>query len=58
MGGTSLGMMISAGAVGRWLKVERALRQSAPLPLPLLVPVLSVFGVLVFAVLLLCVLAP
>lgn len=40
-----LGMTISAGAAFRWLKVERAMRQTAPLPLPLLIPILSAFGV-------------
>jgi putative membrane protein len=40
-----LGMIISAGAAFRWFKVERAMRQGRPLPMPLLIPVLSAFGV-------------
>ncbi|WP_434458511.1 DUF202 domain-containing protein [Stutzerimonas urumqiensis] len=37
-----LSAVLSIGACWRWLSIERALRQSAPLPVPLLVPVLSV----------------
>jgi putative membrane protein len=33
----------------RWLKVERAMRQRKPLPLPVLVPILSLGGALVAA---------
>jgi putative membrane protein len=40
-----LGMIISAGAAIRWLRVERAMRHAAPLPLAILIPVLSAFGV-------------
>jgi putative membrane protein len=46
-----LGMLISASACVRWLNVERAMRRRAPLPLPLLVPLLSIGGALVTAVL-------
>lgn len=35
-------LLVSLGAGWRWLAVERALRREAPLPLPLLVPLLSV----------------
>lgn len=47
-----------AGTAGfRWVRVERAMRRGAPLPLPLLVPVLAVGGavaaVVLFVVLLL-----
>lgn len=35
-------MLVSLGAGWRWLAVERALRREAPLPLPRLVPLLSV----------------
>lgn len=42
----ALGMMVSAGAFVRWLGVERALRHRAPLPLPLIAPVLGVGGAL------------
>ncbi|NKX52858.1 hypothetical protein HER39_20230, partial [Arthrobacter deserti] len=34
----------------RWLNVERAMRHKAPLPLPLIVPVLALGGGLVAAV--------
>lgn len=46
-----LGMLISASACVRWLNVERAMRQRSPLPLPLLVPLLSIGGALVTGVL-------
>ncbi|MCO7054886.1 YidH family protein [Pseudomonas juntendi] len=46
-----LAMLISASACLRWLNVERALRHKSPLPLPLLVPLLSMGGVLVTLVL-------
>jgi len=42
-----MAMLISGSACLRWLKVERALRNKAPLPLPLLVPLLSIGGALV-----------
>ncbi len=44
-----LGMLVSASACIRWLKVERAMRQRKPLPLPVLVPILSLGGALVAA---------
>ncbi|HKJ11527.1 MAG TPA: DUF202 domain-containing protein [Ornithinimicrobium sp.] len=37
-----LGMLISGGAFVRWIGVERAMRHQAPLPLPLIAPVLGV----------------
>ncbi|MFF7708989.1 DUF202 domain-containing protein [Pseudomonas sp. NPDC007930] len=46
-----LGMLLSASACVRWLNVERAMRHKAPLPFPLLVPLLSLGGALVTAVL-------
>ncbi|RON99708.1 hypothetical protein BK674_19990 [Pseudomonas moraviensis] len=36
-----LSQLISAGACVRWLRVERALRQRRPLPLPALAPLLA-----------------
>ncbi len=42
-----MAMLISGSACLRWLNVERALRNKAPLPLPLLVPLLSIGGALV-----------
>lgn len=47
----ALALLISASASFRWLNVERALRNKAPLPLPTLVPLLSMGGTLVIAVL-------
>ena len=37
----SIGLLISAGAAVRWLKVERAMRNGRPLPMPAIVPLLS-----------------
>lgn len=42
-----MAMLISGSACLRWLNVERALRQKSPLPLPLLVPLLSIGSALV-----------
>lgn len=39
-----LGTLISTGAALRWVGVERALRQKAPLPLPLIAPLLGFGG--------------
>ena len=39
-----LGMLLSAGAAGRWLRVERSMRNKTPLPLPLMVPLLAGAG--------------
>jgi putative membrane protein len=44
-----LGMLISAGAAVRWLSVERSMRDKVPLPLPLIVPLLSFGGTLAAA---------
>ena len=46
-----LGMILSASSCIRWLNVERAMRHRTPLPLPMLVPLLSIGGALVTAVL-------
>lgn len=45
-----LAMFIAGGACFRWLNVERAMRRKAPLPLPLIIPVLAGGGALVSAV--------
>jgi putative membrane protein len=47
-----LGMLLSAGAAVRWLRVERSMRNNAPLPLPLIVPLLAGAGALATAVVL------
>jgi len=41
-----LGMFVSGGAFMRWVGVERAVRHKAPLPLPLIAPVLGIGGAL------------
>ena len=52
-----LSMLLSAGACLRWLRVERALRQLRPLPLPALVPLLAL-GCLIAALMAAVVLWP
>ncbi|MBT2568179.1 DUF202 domain-containing protein [Arthrobacter sp. ISL-85] len=47
-----LGMLLSAGAAVRWLRVERSMRNKTPLPLPLIVPLLAGAAALVAAVVL------
>jgi putative membrane protein len=37
-----LSQLVSVGACVRWLKVERALRERRPLPLPALAPLLAI----------------
>ena len=44
-----LGMLLSAGSAVRWLRVERSMRNKAPLPLPLIVPLLAGAGALAAA---------
>lgn len=46
-----LGVLLSAGAAVRWYKVERSLRHQAPLPLPLIAPLLGAGGAIVSAAL-------
>jgi putative membrane protein len=41
-----LGVLLSAGAAVRWYRVERSLRHQAPLPLPLIAPLLGAGGAL------------
>lgn len=50
------GMLLSTGAVVRWIRVERSMRHKAPLPLPLIVPLLAGAGALAAAAVLLFVL--
>lgn len=45
-----LAMIIAAVACFRWLNVERAMRNNAPLPLPFLAPLLALGGTVVAAV--------
>jgi putative membrane protein len=44
-----LALFLSGGSFFRWINVERAMRQKAPLPLPLIAPLLAVGGALVAA---------
>lgn len=37
----AVGMLIAAGAALRWIRVERAMRHNRPLPVPAIVPMLS-----------------
>ena len=46
-----LGLVTGGGSFFRWLNVERAMRHQAPLPAPLLAPILAAGGALVAAVL-------
>ena len=51
-----LGMLLSAGSAVRWLRVERSMRNKAPLPLPLIVPLLAGAGALSAVVVLILIL--
>lgn len=51
-----LGMLLSAGAAVRWIRVERSMRNKTPLPLPLIVPLLAGAGALAAAVVLVVIL--
>lgn len=46
-----LGLVTGGGSFFRWRNVERAMRRQAPLPLPLIAPILAAGGALVAAVL-------
>ncbi|QGU03377.1 YidH family protein [Corynebacterium comes] len=41
----TVGVLISGGAAVRWLRVERAMRHGRPLPIPGIVPLLSLAAV-------------
>ncbi|MGD7001630.1 YidH family protein [Corynebacterium halotolerans] len=45
-----IGLLIAAGSAVRWIRVERAMRHSRPLPLPGIVPLLSLGLVAAIAV--------
>ncbi|MET4061762.1 putative membrane protein [Arthrobacter sp. UYP6] len=38
------GMLLSAGAAVRWIRIESSMRHGRPLPLPLIVPLLGLAG--------------
>lgn len=40
----ALGLLISAGAAARWVSIESSMRRGKPLPLPVIVPLLSLGG--------------
>nr|WP_282101793.1 DUF202 domain-containing protein [Corynebacterium callunae] len=42
----AVGMIIAAGAAVRWVNVERAMRNRRPLPIPAIIPVLSLAALL------------
>lgn len=46
-----LGLVTAGGSFFRWLNVERAMRHQAPLPVPLIAPILAAGGAIVAAVL-------
>ena len=48
----ALSMVVAISASVRWLRVERAMRRRAPLPLAIMTPVLSLGGALAAGVLL------
>lgn len=50
-----VGLLISLGAAVRWLHVERSLRRRRPLPMPLIIPVLSFASGVAMAVVILLV---
>ena len=52
-----LGMLLSAGAAVRWIKVERSMRHKTPLPLPLIAPFVAIGGAIASGVLVAVVLA-
>jgi len=41
-----VGILIAAGAAVRWIRVERSMRESRPLPLPAIVPLLGLGAVI------------
>lgn len=45
-----IGLLISAGAVFRWLRIETSMRHHRPLPFPAIIPVLGIGGALAAAV--------
>ncbi|EPD69341.1 hypothetical protein HMPREF1219_01209 [Corynebacterium pyruviciproducens ATCC BAA-1742] len=47
---TAVGMVIAGGAAFRWVRVERAMRTGRPLPMPAVIPLLSVAAFIACAV--------
>ncbi|BAU94458.1 inner membrane protein yidH [Corynebacterium suranareeae] len=46
----AVGMFIAAGAAVRWMNVERAMRKKKPLPVPAIIPFLSIAALVASAV--------
>jgi putative membrane protein len=53
----ALALLIGGGSFFRWVKVERAIRSKAPLPLPWIAPILAVGAALVAVIMVTFVLA-
>lgn len=53
-----IGMVIAAGATLRWIRLERAMRHSLPLPLPWIAPILAVGAAVAIGVMLAVLLLP
>lgn len=45
----AVGMIIAAGAAVRWMNVERAMRKQKPLPVPAIIPFLSIAALIASA---------
>lgn len=45
-----IGLLVSAGAAFRWIRIEASMRRHRPLPFPAIVPVLGIGGALAAAV--------
>lgn len=52
----AVGLLISLGAAARWLNVERSMRRRRPLPMPLIIPLLSFASAVAMAAVILMVL--
>ncbi len=50
-----LGTLLAAGAFVRWLRIERSLRHSRPLPLPLIAPMLGLGAAIISVVLIIAI---
>lgn len=46
----AVGMLIAAGAAARWRNVELAMRRARPLPVPAIIPILSLAALVASAV--------
>lgn len=53
----AVGMIIAAGAAVRWMNVERAMRKQKPLPVPAIIPFLSIAALVASAAVLVLIIA-